>query len=75
MSARKGGGWLRALMELDYFTVMPALARVSWRMALWWGRRRGDFKFWWRTVGREAAIANIRHAYHGTLAPAALNLS
>lgn len=71
MSARKGSGWLRAAMELDYFTLMPALARVSWRAALWWGRRRGDLKFWWRTVGREAAIANIQHAYHGALGPAA----
>jgi len=55
--------WLRVVMEIDYFTVMPALARISWRAALWWGRRRGDARFWWRTVGREAAIANLRHAY------------
>jgi len=54
-------------MELDYFTVMPALARLSWRAALWWGRRRGDARFWWRTVGREAAIANLRHAYGGAI--------
>jgi KDO2-lipid IV(A) lauroyltransferase len=58
-------------MELDYFTVMPALARISWRAALWWGRRRGDLRFWWRKEGREAAIANIAYAYHGALAPAA----
>lgn len=56
-------------MEIDYFTLMPALGRLSWRAALWWGRRRGDLRFWWRTVGREAAIANIRHAYHGQLGP------
>lgn len=64
------GRWLRLLMELDYFTVMPALARVSWRAALWWGRRRGDIRFWGRRVGREAAIANLRHAYGPTLTPA-----
>jgi KDO2-lipid IV(A) lauroyltransferase len=40
---------------------------VSWRAALWWGRRRGDLRFWWRTAGREAAIANIQHAHHGAL--------
>lgn len=62
--------WLRLAMTLDYFTIMPALARVSWRLALWWGRRRGDLRFWWRVVGREAAIANIQHAYDGALAPA-----
>jgi hypothetical protein len=58
-------------MTLDYFTVMPTLARVSWRAALWWGRRRGDLRFWWCEVGREAAIANIQHAYHGALGAAA----
>lgn len=63
--------WLRAAMELDYFTIMPALARVSWRAALWWGRRRGDLRYWRRTVGREAAIANIRRAYGDALTPAA----
>ncbi len=59
--------WLRRAMALDYFVLMPALARVSWRAALWWGRRRGDLRFWWRTVGREAALANVRYAYDGTL--------
>ncbi len=62
--------WLRLAMTLDYFTVMPALARISWRVALWWGRRRGDLRFWWRAGGREAAIANIQHAYHGALGAA-----
>jgi lauroyl/myristoyl acyltransferase len=62
--------WLRPAMELDYFRVMPGLARLSWRAALWWGRRRGDLRFWWRTVGREATIANIRHAYSDVLTPA-----
>jgi lauroyl/myristoyl acyltransferase len=57
-------------MELDYFAVMPALARLSWRTALWWGRRRGDLRFWWRTVGREATIANLRHAYGDRLTAA-----
>ena len=71
MSAAQGSRLLETAMKLDYFTLMPTLARVSWRAALWWGRRRGDLKFWWRTVGREAAIANIQHAYHGTLAPRA----
>lgn len=64
MSARATTAWLRAAMAVDYFWIMPALARVSWRAALWWGRRRGDLRFRWRTVGREAAIANLRHAYH-----------
>lgn len=70
MSTSKKSRWLRRAMELDYFTVMPRLARLSWRTALWWGRRRGDLKFWGRRVGREAAIANLRHAYHGALDPA-----
>jgi lauroyl/myristoyl acyltransferase len=63
----RGSSLLRAAMRLDYFMLMPALARLSWRAALWWGRRRGDLRFWWRSDGREAAIANLRHAYHGTL--------
>ena len=67
MSTSAARSWLRLAMELDYFTIMPALARRSWRAALWWGRRRGDLRFWRRTVGREAAIANLQHAYHGTL--------
>jgi KDO2-lipid IV(A) lauroyltransferase len=67
MSTGASPVWLRRAMELDYFTVMPALARVSWRLALWWGRRRGDLRFWWRTEGREAAISNVRHAYRGAL--------
>jgi KDO2-lipid IV(A) lauroyltransferase len=58
-------------MRLDYFMIMPALARVSWRAALWWGRRRGDLRYWWRAAGREAAVANIRYAYDDALAPAA----
>lgn len=62
--------WLRRVMELDYFTVMPVLGKMSWRLALWWGRRRGDLRFWWRTVGREAAIANLQHAYDGRLGAA-----
>ena len=70
MSVPRRSRWLRRVMELDYFTLMPALGRLSWRVALWWGRRRGDLKFWGRAVGREAAIANLRHAYHGTLTPA-----
>ncbi len=70
MSAKAAPTWLRVAMTLDYFTIMPLLARLSWRLALWWGRRRGDLKFWWRTVGREAAIANIQHAYDGALPPA-----
>jgi lauroyl/myristoyl acyltransferase len=61
--------WIGALMRLDYGTVMPVLSRVSWRLALWWGRRRGDLQFWWRTVGREAAVANLQHAYGGSLPP------
>ncbi len=59
--------WLRAAMALDYFVIMPALGRLSWRVALFWGRRRGDLRFWWRTVGREAAVSNLRHAYAGAL--------
>jgi lauroyl/myristoyl acyltransferase len=67
MSADGSPVWLRHALEIDYFGVMPALARVSWRAALWWGRRRGDLRFWWRTVGREATIANLRHAYGDAL--------
>lgn len=63
MRAGRSARWLRNAMALDYFAIMPGLARVSWRAALWWGRRRGDLAFRWRTVGREAAIANVRHAY------------
>jgi lauroyl/myristoyl acyltransferase len=70
MSAGASSRWLRTAMALDYFTIMPTLARVSWRAALWWGRRRGDLSFWWRGVGREAAIANLRHAYDGALSTA-----
>jgi KDO2-lipid IV(A) lauroyltransferase len=71
MTRRIGRALLRVAMELDYFVVMPVLARLSWRVALWWGRRRGDLRFWGRTVGREAAIVNVRHAYHGALTPRA----
>jgi KDO2-lipid IV(A) lauroyltransferase len=71
VSATLAPRWLRVAMTFDYFTVMPTLARLSWRAALWWGRRRGDLRFWWREVGREAAIANIQHAYHGALGAAA----
>lgn len=67
MSAARGRRWLQTAMAIDYFTIMPTLARVSWRAALWWGRRRGDLRFWWRAVGREAAVANLRHAYDGAL--------
>ncbi len=70
MSDRGSPVWLRRAMELDYFRVMPALARVSWPAALWWGRRRGDLRFWWRTVGREATIANLERAYDGRLTAA-----
>lgn len=70
MSGGRAPVWLRSAMELDYFSMMPGLARLSWRAALWWGRRRGDLRFWWRTVGREATIANIQHAYHDDLTPA-----
>jgi lauroyl/myristoyl acyltransferase len=71
MSANLAPAWLRLAMELDYFTVMPVLGRLSWRAALWWGRRRGDLRFWWNAVGRDAAIANVQHAYDGTLTAAA----
>jgi KDO2-lipid IV(A) lauroyltransferase len=52
---------VRAAMWLDYVVLMPAAAAISWRLALWWGRRRGDLLFWSRRVGREAAIANVAH--------------
>ena len=70
MSDRGSPAWLGRLMELDYFGLMPALARVSWPAALWWGRRRGDLRFWWRTAGREATIANVARAYDGRLSEA-----
>jgi lauroyl/myristoyl acyltransferase len=61
---------VRAAMWLDYRVVMPALARVSWGLALWWGRRRGDLLHWWRGAGREVAIDNVVHAHHGRMARA-----
>jgi KDO2-lipid IV(A) lauroyltransferase len=71
MSAPRLPAVVRAAMWLDYFVLMPATARVSWRLALWWGRRRGTLLFWWRTVGRRAAVDNVLRAHRGTLAPAA----
>jgi len=58
---------VRGFMWVDYFLIMPVLARLSWGAALWWGRRRGDLLYCWRRVGRRAAVANLLHAYAGRL--------
>lgn len=58
---------IRAAMWLDYVVIMPVAAACSWRLALWWGRRRGDLMFWWRAVGRRAAIDNVRRAFGGAI--------
>lgn len=65
---RRGGYLTRAAMWLDYRAIMPGLARLSWRLAIWWGRRRGDVLRWSRVDGRRVAVANLRRAYGGTLA-------
>jgi KDO2-lipid IV(A) lauroyltransferase len=58
-------------MWLDYVVVMRAAAAISWRVGMWWGRRRGDLLYWWRADGRRAAIANVERAFAGRLAPGA----
>ena len=62
MSRRLPPAVLHAVLWLDYAVVMPAAAALSWRLALWWGRRRGDVMFWWRDVGRRATAANVARA-------------